>query len=76
MEGLKQLLQKERGIEEKFPIFLKTVKLLRNVEGYVSYKATITEMVPIIEEIVGGYEKDKELPEEKLIEYVQKYEAF
>ena len=54
MEGLKQLLQKERGIEEKFPIFLKTVKLLRNVEGYVSYKATITEMVPIIEEIVGN----------------------
>ena len=76
MIWFKKLLLKNVAKEEKYTLFLKTIKFLRKVEECASYQNMIQEMLPIIEKNVENFEKKKRFSDDEIYEYVQRYERF
>ena len=76
MESMNILLEKNSSIEQKYNAFLKSIKVLREIENNWSYRKFINEITPLVGGLVETFEREKHFEQGKLMEYIQKYKTF
>lgn len=73
---IERLLQKSTPEEEKYQIFLLSMKSLGKAGTEPSYAKTIQELLLIIQRNIKTFEERQLFSENELKEYIQKYEMF
>lgn len=73
---IESLLQESMPEEEKYQIFLLSMRSLGKAGTDPSYAKIIQELLPVIQKNIKTLEEQKIFSQNELEEYVQKYELF